>query len=255
MFDTNFETKQLNTINMKCDFCKKTLVGHIFKINGWKFCISHLDMDQCYHCGFLVSDPSPTKHPLCSRCLSRSIMSKSDGEDHFNSILRWLKMEEISFGNFPLSFKVVDHLELESMTGSTNVLGVCFRERRILEGRSRDEVKVLGVAVLRGMPPEQFAATTVHELAHVWFGLQHVNNQPLWFEEGFSEYWAHRYCLWRGGEYLKQARMIESSTDDIYGGGFHRVKHFVDKYSFKTLLDSLINKTPLKLKLIKNPNS
>jgi hypothetical protein len=219
-------------------------------IRDWHFCGDHAQFTQCYSCGFLVDYCGNDGHAQCESCHNRGIQNKKQGKPYFADIIQWLKHEGISFGDFPLSFKFASRQELSDMISGPDTLGACFRETISVEGQTRKKVKVLGVVVLRGMPPELFTTTCVHELAHVWFGLQEIKTQPLWLEEGFCELWSYRYSLWKGTkEYEWRAQEINRNTDPVYGVGFQRIKKFVNQHSFQILLEAFIHKRMIPIKL------
>ena len=236
--------------NIHCDYCQKALSGQFLMIRDWKFCMSHAQLPNCFACGFLVDAPRSDDYIQCETCSQRGIYDKRQGKPYFEDIIEWLKHENISFGDFPLSFKFGDLHELAQLSNGQDILGACFRENTYIEGQSRPQVKIKGVVVLEGLPPELFAVTCVHELAHVWFGIKKIKSQPLWLEEGFCELWAYRFSLWKGTkEYKWRAETIMQSDDPVYGVGFQRMYSYTKKNSFGTLLDALINRKPIQIKL------
>jgi hypothetical protein len=97
-----------------------------------------------------------------------------------------------------------------------------------IQGQTRTHLRdgrvtSLEVMVLRGLPPEWFGWTVIHEYVHAWLRQQGVHGLPLVVEEGLAELVAHDWATSRRSPVASGlAEQCEKSPDPVYGSGLRR---------------------------------
>lgn len=238
----------------RCEYCGRTLSGRYMTDQwGTVFCPEHVGKwPPCTYCGRLV-DPGIQKQGShdavrCRHCKTSEIRDLSQARPLFAELIKWVNGRGLKFNNLPLRVEFRTREEINrQMQGGGNTLGFCLRTR-MPRGGERDEVRVEGVALLKGLPGPVCRTTIVHELGHAWVSVHQLRELPAWFEEGFCQYLAHLHCTDKNTKELRfQAEMIEKRTDPIYGDGFRRFQAAAGKMGFSTIVDHMRNHVPFTI--------
>ena len=163
---------------------------------------------------------------ICRECARDAVFSQSGMNSLMKEIRRQLADKFKMSTDHEIEYDLCNRSELkkESESDGENELGlfvfnrhtVTFFNRTI---RSKDEFRIL---ILTGLAPEFFRGVAAHELAHDWMqeNLPHIDDPQM--REGFAEFVAWAYAK---SEDLKRVPWrMEQNTDEIYGGGFRKVR-------------------------------
>jgi len=178
----------------------------------------------------------------CPICGASAIESDDKAQAIFAGQQRWLASQGLAYNNLQPSVELCDRPKLTTLMQGrkgTDTLGVTLSTTHTLNGQAiRTDVN--GVAVLRGLPITLFQGVVVHELGHVWLIVHGVKGLPSWAEEGFCELLAHRFYTGIGtAEARYHAEAIEKNPDEVYGGGFRRVRAIADAMGFARFVEVL----------------
>lgn len=239
---------------IRCEYCGRVLSGQ-YATDQWGtvFCPEHArEWPNCTYCGRLVDPASRSQDShdavRCPHCRSAQVRDFVQARPLFAELVQWVNGQGLTFNNLPLriEFRTREDVRRE-VSGSGDTLGFCLSTRFPRPGQ-RDEVRVEGVALLKGLPEPVFRTTVVHELGHAWVSVHQLRQLPPWFEEGFCQYLAYLHCRDTNTRELRfQAEMIESSTDPIYGEGFRRFRAAADKMTFVSIVNHMQNHIPFTI--------
>lgn len=234
----------------RCGYCSAPLTG-TFLVDYWgtQFCMAH--KGQCPLCRFCsriipavqAGRPGPAaSEPVCNTCTQAAVTSIQHAQSLFVQDVDWLKWLGLDYLHLPLHVELCGPERMAHLMGgpgNLDTLGVTFK-RMMMRNSVMSRVDVNGVALLSGLPSTLFHGVAVHELGHVWLGVQQVIGLPIWAEEGFCNALAYRRYREIGTpESTYQARALERSTDRVYGEGFRRVQVLVDKRGLHQVVTTL----------------
>lgn len=237
-----------------CEYCGRTLSGRYMTDQwGTVFCPEHVGQwPPCTYCGRLVGPASQRQDNhdavCCKHCKTSEIRDLNQARPLFAELVRWVNGRGLTFNNLPLRVEFRTREEVRrQVQGGGDTLGFCLRTRMRRSGQ-RDDVRVEGVALVKGLPEPVFRTTVVHELGHAWIGVHTLRELPAWFEEGFCQYVAYLHCTDLNTKKLRfQAEMIEKHTDPIYGEGFRRFRTAAEKMGFASILEHMEKHLPFNV--------
>lgn len=196
----------------------------------------------CMNCGALILAGNRDARDLaiCDACDPDAVNKMAKAQAIFREILQWIGAQGFHFNNLNLRLELRTLAQLVALGVQPESLGVTLTLTEVYN-QSLIIRKVNGVAILRGLPDALFRLVAVHELGHAWLAVHQAIGLPLWQEEGFCQWLAHRYLLGLGTEtYRHQVRQIERRDDDTYGDGFRRIANLEKRVGFSRLRSLII---------------
>lgn len=235
----------------RCYVCGKTLKG-AFLVDSWgeKFCLEHQGKcPSCSFCGRLIppqyQEVNQIIHPhiRCQVCRSSAIETLEQANPLFGKIVQWVNGQGLRYQNLPLRIELVSRdqlFQIDPKSSNPKTLGTAMKEFHTAAGRL-PQVRIKGVAILRGLPATLFHGVTVHELGHVWLAVHGVL-LIRWAEEGFCELLAYRYYSQENTpESRFRAQQMEKNPDPIYGEGFRHLHALAKSQGFSWVIETLVN--------------
>lgn len=207
-----------NTNTPACDFCGRFIVGGI--------AANRVDL--------------PDGRRLCGLCGPASVRTVEAVRALASGVVESLRGHGIgvSMAGIPLLMLGRDRLQVlapdpaHTLTGYTTYL---------FEPDGDPDESTFSIMLLEGMPATEMAFTVAHELMHVWMAKHRVSQDDVPWIEGSCHYAA--YLVMQDENTREsgfQMDRTEAATDSIYGGGFRRVKRYVDKNGVEAWLDALL---------------
>jgi hypothetical protein len=102
------------------------------------------------------------------------------------------------------------------------------------------EIKIEGIAILRGLPRILFGAVAAHEVGHAWLRAMGIDGLKPLEEEGFCELLGYSWLREADSpERAFYAERLASNTDPIYGDGFRHLRGLFEIHGLSGLLNHL----------------
>jgi hypothetical protein len=213
--DTSHNQHKVDT--PACDFCGRFIVGSV-AANG-------VDL--------------PDGRQLCGLCGPASVTTIDAVRalsSHVEESLRGHGIR-VSIDGIPLLMLGRDRLQLltpdteHTLTGYTAYL---------FESDGDPDPNSFSIMLQNGMPETEMAFTVAHELMHIWMAKHRVPLDDAPWVEGSCHYAAYLVMQDENTrESAFQMHKTEVAADSIYGGGFRRVKRYVDENGVDAWLDAL----------------
>jgi len=206
-----------------CDFCRRYIVG-----------------------GFGAGSAElPDGRRLCGVCAATSVTTVEKVQELLPVIVTSLEGHAIrvSSEGIPLLLVGSDRMKMLTSGGGHVLAGFTDYSLTPTESDAPD-IRAFNVSLLYGMPELEMAYTVAHELMHVWMFRNDVPQHDLPWVEGSCQYAS--YLVMKDVGTKESAfimQQIESATDSTYGGGFRRVKGFVDENGVDAWLSALTSRT------------
>ncbi len=208
---------------------------------------------QCDYCQRFIVGPLadgmerlPDGRTLCAKCAPASVTSIKEARDIMADAAKKLGKRGISVEPASIELRLVGLEELRRIAGrssrDTKGFTDCLVEKYRFGMVKNEDVKVY---LLNGMPRAQMAATAAHELMHVWqFRNAKLHQDPALSEGScnFASYLVLRRIGGQDADYLIDGMLTD--PDLVYGGGFRRVKRYVEKHGIPAWLRLLKEKNP-----------
>ena len=176
---------------------------------------------SCAYCTKPAGVRSAGGDPLCADCAKTSVKDKAEAERIMKDVRRVLSSK----------FKMTSRHTISYGTGTRNSLGLESGNDdpelgAFVSANVRNKPQYT-IRILAGMPRDVFRATGAHQLAHDWMdeNLPHLMDVPE-VREGFAEYVAWSLSKAEGSS--RMADRTENRTDDVYGGGFRKMKNLLN---------------------------
>lgn len=231
---------------MKCVICNQEIIGKYIFDSWGQGAHAHHRITFCSSCGRIIGDEEPILQDgrcICKVC-QHSIVTSPDQIDWLDKqvrhILCGVGIKDIP-ANIPI--EIVNAEKLMLLQGSavvnTNQRGLTVTRQQVTLFSSKIEHNIY---VLDHQPKVAFAGVLAHEMLHAW-----QNQQGIKVEqdvcEGFCNLGSYAVYSSIGNEMSKHCiEQLEKSTDPIYGSGYRKVKHFLDKYSWEKVITKMKNK-------------
>ncbi|MBL1213183.1 MAG: protein DA1 [Ignavibacteriae bacterium] len=240
-------------IALKCNLCDSNIDGNYYKdfwgnIVHWE----HLSSSkECEYCRRIISSQitnggkvfTDGRH-ICNLCGKSSVTTKYKSKQLFDEAKFKLQLEGIKIGDVEIELHLVNLTELKKIVKDNhknNVRGYSTYNYRKQNGKIIN--REFDIYILNNMPQSYFIKVAAHELMHIWQYLNSPEDNNKTLSEGSCEYASYLVVKKYYGKYYDFIKKnFNENEDPVYGGGFKRVKKFVDKNSKRAWLKLLKSK-------------
>ena len=237
--------KEAAPAKTKCAHCQKALTEYYVPARNavWKevpLCTECATLPRCDYCQMPSSVKTAGGDRLCRDCAKLCIKNKADAEKVMKDVRQVLNTKFKMTTKHKIIYEIGNRNDLNvEADGEHDELG-WFDSKMI-----RDKPQYT-IRILTGLPLDVFRSVGAHELAHDWMSeeLPHLTDKPE-ICEGFAEFVAWSFSKAEGNKRMME--YTERRTDDVYGGGFRKVRTMMGKAKtaaeWKTVL---LKEFPLK---------
>lgn len=202
----------------------KTMMGDTRSAQEWEKKLTEelnrikLKNHSCAFCQNLAETESACGDPLCLDCSNKSIKNKDEVEKAMKDVRRILSAKFKMTSKHALFYDICMRDEV-GFEACDNHLELGLFEAN--QNKARYTIRVLVV-----LPPDEFRSAGAHQLAHDWMdeNLPHLMDVPE-VREGFAEYVAWSLAKAEGSKRMME--LIENRTDEVYGGGFRKMRELL----------------------------
>ena len=228
-------------VALRCNVCDEVIQGE-YLIDFWGNA-SHLrhrgDVMRYDFCNRFITGSLGNhmvkyqdKRHLCSICSRTAITHLAEARSLMDEVNRHLARYGLNVDPHQIELHLVGLDKLRKLArkrnGSVTGFTDCEARKSLFGATQHQSIKVY---LLDGMPRTQMASTIAHELTHVWLFLQGRLRHDKVLAEGSCNFASYLVLQKIGG--VEADYIIHNMTRDqdrIYGGGFRRVKRYVEKY-------------------------
>ena len=208
------------------------------------------DTPACDFCGrFIVrgfvanSVEMPDGRRLCGLCAPTSVTTLDEARELMSTTAAALRKHgiRVATDDIPVLLLPRDRMQMLSHDAEQNVKG--FTDYVIApQADGKWKAETFNIDLLYGMPEIETTYALAHELMHVWLARRGVgrDDQDQALVEGSCSYASFLVMSdldTRESEFV--AHRIQSEPDSVYGGGFRRVKGYVDANGVEAWLKAL----------------
>jgi hypothetical protein len=236
-----------------CDICGKPLIGQYVK-NVWgdAYCKVHeREFPVCSSCQRPICAPLtrggqryPDGRMICTICHD-SVVTPQTGEAIFDKVRRFLVHAGVDLGHAAIPLELVDKAKLLTLSSAVktsgspgHIFGVTLKN--VMTQAGLPVQRQAKVAILRGLPWEQFTAVAAHEMGHAWVCLQGIDGLTPPVEEGFCELLGY---LWLQSLTTPTSKvwmsMIQNNQEKVYREGFKMAWRSYQRKSLPAILAQL----------------
>ena len=183
-------------------------------------CFECWQLPRCEYCQMPSETETAGGDRLCRECAEDTIGDKAEAEKVMKDVRQVLSTKFKMTSKHKIAYELGTRKELDlEADGKHNELG-WFDPKTI-----RDKPHYT-IRILTGLPRDVFRAVAAHELAHDWMNetLPHLSDKPE-IREGFAEFVAWSFSKAEGN--ARMMKYTERRTDDVYGGGFRKVREMM----------------------------
>ena len=216
--------KSAAPVQMTCAHCQKKLTeGEIYFLaknaagKEMPLCSECSDLPRCEFCQLPSAVITDAGDRLCRECAKDCIKDKTEAEKVMNDVRKVLTAKFKMTTKHKITYEVGNRKDLNlEADGKHNELG-WFDPKEI---RNKPHYTI---RILTGLPRDVFRSVGAHELAHDWMKeeLPHLSDKPE-IREGFAEFVAWSFSKVEGNKRMME--YTERRTDEVYGGGFRKVR-------------------------------
>jgi len=203
----------------ECDFCERFIVG-----------------------GFVANSVElPDGRRLCGLCAPTSVTTLDTARELMSATAAALRRHgiRVSTDGIPLLLLPRDRMQMLSSDAEHRVAGFTdFVVEPQANGKWKAET--FNIDLLYGMPEIETRYALAHELMHVWLARRSIDRGDVALIEGSCGYASFLVMLdmaTRESEFV--VHQIQMEPDSVYGGGFRRVKGYVDANGVEAWLKAL----------------
>jgi len=205
----------------KCAHCGKEKPVSVQAKNGAgkqvPLCYECSLLPRCEYCQLPSEVETDGGDRLCRDCAKDCIKVKSEAEKVMQDVRQVLNAKFKMTTKHKIIYEIGNRKDLNlEADGEHNELG-WFTPKTI---RNKPQYTI---RILTGLPRDVFRPVGAHELAHDWMSeeLPHLMDKPE-IREGFAEFVAWSFSKAEGNKRMME--YTERRTDDVYGGGFRKVR-------------------------------
>ena len=228
----------------KCAHCGKEKFVSVQVKNGKgnpvPLCYECAMLPRCMYCGLPSETVSGGGDRLCRDCAKDCIKEKSEAEKVMKDVRQVLTTRFKMTSKHKIIYELGTRRELNlEADGEHNELG--WFDPKTIRNKPQYTIRIL-----TGLPRDVFRSVGAHELAHDWMDetLPHLSDKPE-IREGFAEFVAWSFSKAEGNKRMME--YTEDRTDEVYGGGFRKVRAMMgDAKTAPEWKSILLKEFPLK---------
>ena len=179
-------------------------------------------LPRCAYCQMPSVVESPGGDPLCRDCAKDTVKDKAEAEKVMKDVRQVLATKFKLTTKHKIDYEIGTRKEINLEADGEHIELGWFDSNEI-NGKPRYRIRIL-----TGLPRDVFRAVAAHELAHDWMeeNLPHLMDKRE-ISEGFAEFVAWSFSQAEGLK--RMMKYTENRTDDVYGGGFRKVREMMGK--------------------------
>ena len=197
-------------------------------------------LPRCAYCQMPSEAESGGGDRLCRECAKDCIKEKAEAERVMKDVRQVLSAKFKMTSRHKIIYELGTRKELNlEADGEHNELG--WFDPKTVRGKPQYTIRIL-----TGLPRDVFRSVGAHELAHDWMDetLPHLMDKPE-IREGFAEFVAWSFSKAEGN--TRMMEYTENRTDEVYGGGFRKVRAMMgDAKTASEWKSVLLKEFPLK---------
>ena len=210
------------------------------KGNPVPLCYECAILPRCEYCGLPSETVSGGGDHLCRDCAKDCIKEKAEAEKVMKDVRQVLTAKFKMTSKHKIIYELGTRRELNlEADGEHNELG--WFDPKTIRNKPQYTIRIL-----TGLPRDVFRSVGAHELAHDWMDetLPHLMDKPE-IREGFAEFVAWSFSKAEGNKRMME--YTEGRTDEVYGGGFRKVRAMMgDAKTAPEWKSILLKEFPLK---------
>ncbi len=210
---------------VKCAHCGETKPSAAKAVNGAgqtvDLCYDCARLPRCAYCQLPFEVMSPGEDRLCRECAKDTIKDKAEAEKVMKDVRQVLNTKFKLTTKHKISYELGTRKDL-NIEADGEHLELGWFDANPINGKPFYRIRIL-----TGLPRDVFRAVAAHELAHDWMqeNLPHITDKDE-ISEGFAEFVAWSFSQAEGNK--RMMKYTENRTDDVYGGGFRKVRKMMD---------------------------
>ena len=228
----------------KCAYCGKEKFVSVQAKNGagklMPLCYECAMLPRCAYCQMPSEAESGGGDRLCRECARDCIKEKAEAEKVMKDVRQVLSAKFKMTSKHKIIYELGTRKELNlEADGEHNELG--WFDPKTVRNKPQYTIRIL-----TGLPRDVFRSVGAHELAHDWMDetLPHLMDKPE-IREGFAEFVAWSFSKAEGN--TRMMEYTENRTDEVYGGGFRKVRAMMgDAKTASEWKSILLKEFPLK---------
>lgn len=228
----------------KCAHCQKEKFVSARAENGAgkqvPLCSECARLPRCAYCQLPSEVETGGGDRLCRECARDTITEKAEAEKVMKDVRQVLSEKFRMTSRHKIIYELGTRRELNlEADGEHNELG--WFDPKTIRNKPQYTIRIL-----TGLPRDVFRSVGAHELAHDWMNetLPHLMDKPE-IREGFAEFVAWSFSKAEGSKRMME--YTERRTDEVYGGGFRKVKKMMgDAKTAEEWKKVLLKEFPLK---------
>jgi len=232
---------------VKCANCGEMKPSAVKAENGAgqkvDLCFDCSMLPRCAYCQMPSVEESPGGDRLCRECAKDTIKDKAEAEKVMKDVRQVLSVKFRMTTKHKISYEIGTRKEI-NLEADGEHLELGWFDSNPINGKPFYRIRIL-----TGLPRDVFRAVAAHELAHDWMSenLPHLMDKDE-IREGFAEFVAWSFSQAEGLK--RMMKYTENRTDDVYGGGFRKVRDMMGKAKttpeWKAVLDKEYSLKPKK---------
>jgi len=203
-------------------------------------CYDCIRMPSCEYCQMPSDTTSAGGDRLCRECAADTIKDKSEAEKVMKDVRQVLAAKFKMTSKHKITYEIGSRKDL-NLEADGDHLELGWFDPKIIREKPQYTIRIL-----TGLPRDVFRSVAAHELAHDWMDetLPHLMDKPE-IREGFAEFVAWSFSKAEGNKRMME--YTERRTDDVYGGGFRKVRAMMgDAKTAAEWKSVLLKEFPLK---------
>ena len=231
---------------VKCAHCGEMKIPAAKAENGAgqtvDLCYECAMLPRCAYCQMPFEVVSPGEDRLCRECAKDTIKDKAEAEKVIKDVRQVLSTKFKLTTKHKISCEIGTRREINQEADGEH-LELGWFDSNPINGKPFYRIRIL-----TGLPRDVFRAVAAHELAHDWMTeyLPHLMDKDI-ISEGFAEFVAWSFSQAEGLK--RMTKYTENRTDDVYGGGFRKVREMMGKAKTASEWKTVLEKEfPLKQK-------
>ena len=231
---------------VKCAHCGEMKIPAAKAENGAgqtvDLCYECAMLPRCAYCQMPFEVVSPGEDRLCRECAKDTIKDKAEAEKVIKDVRQVLSTKFKLTTKHKISCEIGTRREI-NLEADGEHLELGWFDSNPIKGKPFYRIRIL-----TGLPRDVFRAVAAHELAHDWMTeyLPHLMDKDI-ISEGFAEFVAWSFSQAEGLK--RMTKYTENRTDDVYGGGFRKVRDMMGKAKTASEWKTVLEKEfPLKQK-------